>query len=85
MQKENEFFDCFAKELKFWQVFPSFFFWSFFICYHKVCEFLRTLIDILKEFLKQCDQEPPMLKTFIHLDALDYVKYANVYMEEIGT
>jgi hypothetical protein len=25
-----------------------------------------------------------MLKTFIHLDALDYVKYANVYMEEIG-
>jgi hypothetical protein len=21
----------------------------------------------------------------IHLDALDYVKYANVYMEEIGT
>ncbi len=23
--KAKEFFDCFAKELKFWQVFPSFF------------------------------------------------------------
>jgi hypothetical protein len=52
MQEYEEFYGCLTKDLIFYQAF--FLSWFFFICCHKVCEFLQTLISAwLKDSLKQ--------------------------------
>jgi hypothetical protein len=53
MQEYEEFYECLTKDLIFYQAF-FLSLWSFFICCHKVCEFLQTLISAwLKDSLKQ--------------------------------
>jgi hypothetical protein len=53
MQEYEEFYECLTKDLIFYQAF-FLSLWSFFICCHKVREFLQTLISAwLKDSLKQ--------------------------------
>jgi hypothetical protein len=62
-EEEEEFFDCLAENLSFWQAFLVLI-WSFFACCCEGCDFFQTLIGgWLKESLKQTYFEPPRLKT----------------------
>jgi hypothetical protein len=60
VQEDEEIFNYLAEELIFWQTFTKKLLWTFFICCHKVFEFLQTLTSgWLKASFKQQECEPP--------------------------